>query len=79
MSANTYTMPKCDSCNSEDVNADASFGYDFKSCASCGYTIESTVIMEKIPKHLWGVHSDEAFAAFNDLANRETKIWMVEV
>ena len=72
-------MPKCDSCNSEEIVADASFGYDFKSCRSCGYTIESTVIEEKIPKHLWGVHSEEAYAAYDDLANRETKIWMVEV
>jgi tRNA(Ile2) C34 agmatinyltransferase TiaS len=79
VSVNTKNMPKCDSCNSEDVNADASFGYDFKSCASCGYTIESTVIMEKIPKHLWGVHSEEAYEAYENLANRETKIWMVGV
>jgi len=72
-------MPKCDSCNSEEIVADASFGYDFKSCRSCGYTIESTALEEKIPKHLWGVHSEEAYAAYEDLSNRETKIWMENV
>ncbi len=72
-------MPPCDTCNSEEIVADASFGYDFKSCRSCGYTIESTVIEEKIPKHLWGVHSEEAYAAYEDLSNRETKIWMENV
>ena len=72
-------MPKCDSCNSEDIVADASFGYDFKSCGSCGYTIESCAILEKIPLQFRGVISDEALSYYDDPTNRETKIWVVGV
>ena len=55
------------------------FGYDFSSCYDCGYTIESIVNLDKIPKRLQGVLSEEAMAFYGAPENRETTIWMETV
>ena len=54
--------PTCNSCNSSRLKLDSGFGYDFSSCYDCGYTIESIVNLDKIPKRLQGVLSEEAMA-----------------
>jgi len=69
--------PKCKSCNSEQVSANSSFGYDFISCYDCGYTIESIADLEKIPKRLRGVISEEAMSFLDAPENREIRVWIV--
>jgi hypothetical protein len=71
--------PTCNSCNSSRLKLDSGFGYDFSSCYDCGYTIESIVNLDKIPKRLQGVLSEEAMAFYGAPENRETTIWMEKV
>jgi len=70
--------PNCDSCKSTEIKIEAAFGYCFKSCYDCGYTIESTFVA-KMPNRLYGVMSEEAMAFLDDPANCEVKISMKEV
>ena len=68
--------PSCKSCKSNNVRTNADFGYDFVSCLDCGYTLESIAILEKIPKRLHGVISEEAMSFFDAPENRHVNIWI---
>jgi hypothetical protein len=71
--------PKCSSCASTKVTADASWVESFISCLACGYTIETTFISDKMPPHLRGSMSDEAMAVLDAPENWDTKIFVVPV
>ena len=71
--------PTCKSCNSSKVKVSADFGYDYISCYSCGYTVESIANLDKIPKRAPGVISEEAMAFYDAPENREVLIWVQNV
>ncbi len=71
--------PTCRSCDSLRVKVRVDFGYDYESCYDCGYTIESIANLDKIPKRVQGVISEEAMAFYYAPENRDVVIWVQNV